>query len=116
EAFAFARRYNLFARLQFGPVKDLVRVARALQDPAQAAKLRSDPAFQALLSDPRFRGALGSNGMQQALEQGAYSSLVRSNSVLQLVQDRSAASRMAAAADSVVEGAPPKPAKGHRTP
>jgi membrane protein required for colicin V production len=107
QAFALARRYNLFARLQFAPVKDLIRIAQALQDPNKAAQLKDDPAFRALLADPRFQSALSSRGMNEALESGDYAALLRSNSVLQLVQDRLAAERMSAAAE-VAERTPPR--------
>jgi membrane protein required for colicin V production len=113
QAFALARRYNLFARLQFAPVKDLVRIAQALQDPNKAAQLKEDPAFRALLGDPRFQTALGSRGMDEALESGDYGALLRSNSVLQLVQDRLAAERMSAAADAA-ESASPSERPVHR--
>lgn len=96
-AFSFARKYNMFEYSQFRPVKDLVEVARAASDPERARKLQADPAFQALRKDPRFQKALSDAAMKKAIETGDYRTLLRSNPVLQLIQDPIATSRLDAA-------------------
>jgi membrane protein required for colicin V production len=97
-AFAFARKNNLFEAIQFAPVKDLVRVAQASTDPERAAKLQNDPAYKALRQDPRFQQALKEDKLRRALEQGDTQALLRSNLILQLIQDPDFAARLGAAA------------------
>ena len=97
-AFAFARSYNLFERTQFAPLKDFVRVAQASTDPEQAQKLQNDPAYKALRQDPRFQRALKEDSLRRALEQGDTQALLRSNLILQLIQDPEFAARVGAAA------------------
>jgi membrane protein required for colicin V production len=97
KAFALARRYNLFEATQFAPVKDFVRVAQASTDPERAAKLQNDPAYKALRQDPRFQQALKDDKLRRALEQGDTQALLRSNLILQLIQDPEFAARLGAA-------------------
>jgi membrane protein required for colicin V production len=97
-AFAFARKNNLFEMTQFAPLKDFVRVAQASTDPEKAAKLQNDPAYKALRQDPRFQRALKEGNLRRALEQGDTQALLRSNLVLQLIQDPEFAARLGAAA------------------
>jgi membrane protein required for colicin V production len=97
-AFAFAREYNLFEATQFAPIKDFVRVAQASTDPERAAKLQNDPAYKALQQDPRFQRALKEDTLRRALEQGDIQALLRSNLILQLIQDPDFAARLGAAA------------------
>jgi len=97
-AFAFARQNNLFEMTQFAPLKDFVRVAQASTDPEKAAKLQNDPAYKALRQDPRFQRALKEGNLRRALEQGDTQALLRSNLVLQLIQDPEFAARLGAAA------------------
>lgn len=99
-AFALARSYNLFEMTQFAPVKDFVRVAQAATDPNRAQKLQSDPAYKALRQDPRFQRALKEDGLRRALEQGDTQALLRSNLILQLIQDPEFAARLGAAAQA----------------
>lgn len=98
QAFALARRYNLFEATQFAPVKDFVRVAQASTDPERASKLQNDPAYKALRDDPRFQRALKEDNLRRALEQGDTQALLRSNLILQLIQDPDFAARLGAAA------------------
>jgi membrane protein required for colicin V production len=97
KAFALARRYNLFEATQFAPIKDFVRVAQASTDPERAAKLQNDPAYKALRQDPRFQQALKDDKLRRALEQGDTQALLRSNLILQLIQDPDFAARLGAA-------------------
>lgn len=97
KAFAIARRYNLFEVTQFAPIKDFVRVAQASTDPERAAKLQNDPAYKALRQDPRFQQALKDDKLRKALEQGDTQALLRSNLILQLIQDPDFAARLGAA-------------------
>lgn len=103
-AFGVARKYNLFEMTQFSPVKDLVHVADAATDPKRRQKLLDDPAFKSLQQDARFRKVLTDESMRQAIERGDYQALLRSNVVLQLIQDRDVAARLGAAADAVPRG------------
>lgn len=92
-----ARRYNLFELTQFAPLADLVRVAQASSDPERAAKLKDDPAFKALRKDPRFQIALKDESLRDALARGDTRALLRSDIVLQLIQDPEVAARLGAA-------------------
>lgn len=96
-SFAFARNHNLFEMTQFAPVKDLVRVAQASTNPEQAAKLANDPAYKSLRQDPRFQRALKDDALRRSLEQGDTRALLRSNLILQLIQDPDFAARLGAA-------------------
>ncbi len=97
-AFVFAREHNLFEMTQFAPLKDFVQVVRATTNPQQAAKLQSDPAYKALRQDPRFQRALKDDSLRRALEQGDSRALLRSNLILQMIQDPDLAARLGAAA------------------
>ena len=107
-AFDLSRRYNLFEITQFAPLKDLVHVAQAAQDPAKARKLQDDPAYKALRKDPRFQLALQQQELKKALERGDTQALLRNDAVLQLIQDPLAAARWGAAARASERPAPAK--------
>lgn len=97
--FAIARNYNLFNYFEFGAVRDLVAVAKASTDPERARKLQNDPAFVALKKDPRFRQALSEQGVRRAIDNDDYQALLKSNPVLRLVEDATAAGRLRQAAE-----------------
>ena len=97
-AFALARRYNLFEMTQFSSVRDLMRIAQATARPEQAQRLADDPAYKALRKDPRFQKALANKPLRAALERGDTQEVLRSNLVLQLLQDPPFVARLAAAA------------------
>ncbi len=96
-AVGFVREHNLFEMVQFAPLKDFVRVVQASTDPDKAAQLQSDPAYKALRQDPRFQRALKDDSLRRALEQGDSRALLRSNLILQLIQDPEFAARLGAA-------------------
>ena len=96
-AFAFVKDHNLFEMTQFSPLKDFVRVVQASTDPSKSAQLQGDPAYKALRQDPRFQRALKDDSLRRALEQGDSRALLRSNLILQLIQDPDFAARLGAA-------------------
>jgi membrane protein required for colicin V production len=96
--FGVARRYNLFELTQFAPVKDLVAVARVTTNPEQAQRMADNPAFKSLKQDPRFKRALSDKKLREALERGDTQEVLRSNLVLQLLQDKDFVARLGAAA------------------
>jgi len=102
-SFALARKYNLFELVQYRPVRDLVRIARSLNDPTKAAKIRSDPSFRALSQDPRFARTLDDQAMQRAIETGDTRSLLLRDEVLKLLQSPAVADRLKAAGDAAQE-------------
>jgi len=102
-SFALARKYNLFELVQYRPVRDLVRIARSLNDPTKAAKIRSDPSFRALAQDPRFARTLNDQAMQRAIETGDTRSLLLRDEVLKLLQAPAVAARLKAAGDTAQE-------------
>jgi len=93
-AFRIARSYNLFEMTQFAPVNDFIAVTRALEHPGTA---RDNPALKAIREDPRFRKAMADERVQRALETGDYRALLRSDAILQLVQDPTFSARLEAA-------------------
>lgn len=97
-AFEIARRYNLFELTQFSGLRDLVAVASAASDPERAKKLSQDPAFASLRKDPRWQKAMSDREVQEALEKGDHQALLRSNAILQLLQDATLASQLETAA------------------
>ena len=98
--FAFAKRHNVFELSQFSQAQDLGRISKARSDPRRATRLRADPAYRALLKDPRFQRALDDPTLRKALETGDYQALLRSDPLLQLLQDSTASARLSAAADA----------------
>ena len=99
-AFALAKRYNVFELTAFSQAQDLGRIAKARADPHRLPRLRTDPAYRALLKDARFQRALDDPALRRALETGDYQALLRSDSVLELLQDPSASARLSAAAEA----------------
>lgn len=97
-SFGLARRYNLFELTQFAAVKDLVTVGRVATNPERARSLADNPAFKSLKQDPRFQKALADKQLREALERGDTQAALRSNLVLQLLQDPQFVARLGAAA------------------
>ncbi len=102
-SFALARKYNLFELAQYRTVRDLVLIARSLNDPGKAAKLRRDPAFRALAQDPRFERTLEDDSMQRAIETGDTRGLLRRDEVLKLLQTPVIVARLKAASEAAQE-------------
>lgn len=103
-AVGLARRFNLFEMTQFSQVGNLVRVANAAADPQKASRLQDDPAYKALRKDPRFQRLLQDEKLKQALARGDTAALLRSDLVLQLIQDRDVAARLSAAVRAAERG------------
>ncbi len=97
-AFGVARKWNLFELTQFHAVKDLAQVASRASANGPPEQLASDPAFQSLRKDPRFRKLLDDPALRRAAAEGDYQGLLKSNAVLQLIQDPEAAAKIEAAA------------------
>ncbi|HEX8825063.1 MAG TPA: CvpA family protein [Archangium sp.] len=97
-SFGLARRFNLFEMTQFASVKDLVAVTQVTTNPEQAQRMADNPAFKSLKKDPRFQRALSDKKLREALERGDTQAVLRSNLVLQLLQDPDFVSRLGAAA------------------
>jgi membrane protein required for colicin V production len=96
--FRLARSYNLFEMTQFAAVKDLMAVAQVASDPEAARRMASNPAYRSLRQDPRFQRALSDQSLREALERGDTQAVLRSNLILQLLQDPEFVSRLGAAA------------------
>ncbi len=103
-SFEMARRYNLFELTQFSGVKDFVAVARVAGNPEKARRLAENPAYKSLKQDPRFQRALSDKQLRAALERGDTQAALRSNLVLQLLQDPQFAARLGAAARASERG------------
>ena len=99
-AFAFARRHNLFELTVFSPVRDLVAIAQDLQKPGGPERLMQSPAYRSLRKDPRFQRVFSDKAMQRALRFGDTEALLRNDVVMQLVRDREAAAKLAAASSA----------------
>ncbi|MGZ3460723.1 MAG: CvpA family protein [Archangium sp.] len=96
--FGLARRYNLFEMTHFSGVKDLVAVAKVATHPEHARRMADNPAFKSLKQDARFQRALADKPLREALERGDTQAVLRSNLVLQLLQDPEFVARLGAAA------------------
>jgi membrane protein required for colicin V production len=94
-AFALARRYNFFELTQFGGVRDLAALSRASADPERLKQLQASAQFQALQKDPRMKKVLQDPHLRKAAETGDYPALLKSDAVLQLLQDPTIAQRLA---------------------
>lgn len=103
-SFELARRYNLFEMTQFSGVKDFVAVAQVASNPEKARRLAENPAYKSLKQDPRFQRALSDKQLRAALERGDTQAALRSNLVLQLLQDPQFAARLGAAARASERG------------
>jgi len=99
-AFRVAREHNLFELTQFSEVRDLIRLAGSLSDPARAQKLREDPTFAALAKDPRWKKALADPEVKRALEARDAQALLRSDLVARLLGDPAMLREIEAAADA----------------
>jgi membrane protein required for colicin V production len=97
-SFGLARRYNLFEMTQFAAVKDLVAVTQVAAHPEKARRMANNPAFKSLKQDPRFQRALSDKRLREAMERGDTQAVLRSNLVLQLLQDPEFVARLGAAA------------------
>ena len=106
-SFGLARRYNLFELTQFSAVRDMVAVTRALTHPEQARQLADDPAYKSLKEDPRYQRALSDKRLRAAIERGDTQEILRSNLVMQLLQDPQFVARLGAAAQASEPDAAP---------
>jgi membrane protein required for colicin V production len=106
-SFEVARRYNLFELTQFSAVRDMVAVTRAMTHPEQARQLADDPAYKALREDPRYQRALSDKRLRTAIERGDTQEILRSNLVMQLLQDPQFVARIGAAAQASEPDAAP---------
>ncbi|OJT20428.1 colicin V production protein [Archangium sp. Cb G35] len=103
-SFGLARRYNLFEMTQFAAVKDMAAVAKVAGNPESARRMADNPAFKSLKQDPRFQRALSDKKLREALEKGDTQAALRSNLVLQLLQDPQFVARLGAAARASERG------------
>lgn len=94
QAFALARRYNLFEMTSFGDAAALKAVLKAPQDPRALARLKENADYQALKKDPRFSRAQGSDEVRRALESGDVRALLKHADLIKLLQDPEAARRL----------------------
>ncbi len=98
-----ARQWNVFEHWQFSGVKDLVKVAKLVGNPANADRLKDDPDLVSLARDPRFKKAINADGMRKALESGDVHQLLTSASVIELIQDPEMARRLERLSDRSVQ-------------
>jgi membrane protein required for colicin V production len=94
QAFALARKWNVFELTEFAPLRDLAKVAKATGDPKKGPQLKDDEAFQTLRKDRRFRQLMEQKQVRAALAKGDYATLVRSSAVLEFIRDDEAKKRL----------------------
>jgi membrane protein required for colicin V production len=87
QAFALARRYNLFEMTSFSEAEALKAVLKAPSDPKALAKLKDNADYKALKKDPRFAKAETSDTVRKALESGDIRALLQSTDLIKLLQD-----------------------------
>ncbi len=103
-AFSAARRWNLFGMADFGVTQSLLKLEQALKKPGGVARLSNDKAVAELLKNPRFKVVTEDPAVKRAVEQHDVLSLLKSDSVLQLLQDSEARGKLQAAVDSLRNG------------
>ena len=94
QAFALARRYNVFEMSSFGETEALKAVLKAPSDPKAMARLKENADYAALKKDPRFARAQSSDKVKKALETGDVRALLESADVIKLLQDSEASRRL----------------------
>jgi len=108
-AFSAARRWNLFGLADFGVTQSLLKLEQALKKPGGVARLANDKAVAELLKNPRFKVVTEDPAVRRAVEQRDVLSLLKSDSVLKLLQDSEARGKLQAAVDSLRRNGPPVP-------
>jgi len=83
----WAKAFNVVEHLQFSGVHDLAKAAKLASDPKAAAKLKDDPDYAALMADPRFKSLVSQDAFKRALETGDLTGLLKSNGVVELIND-----------------------------
>jgi membrane protein required for colicin V production len=83
----WARQANVLEYLQFGGVRDLMKAAKLSSDPQALGRLKGDPDYAALMADPRFRQVINQDALRRALQMGDVQGLLKSNGVVELIND-----------------------------
>jgi len=97
-ALTLAQNHNLFAYVQFGPVRDLAQVAKAARDPQATKKLQANASYKALRKDPRFQKAMNDPQVLKAAADGDIQALLHNKAIQELAQDPTMAVHIATAA------------------
>jgi membrane protein required for colicin V production len=82
----------------------MVAVARVAGTPEKARRLADNPAFKSLKQDTRFQRALSDKHLREALVKGDTQTALRSNLILQLLQDPQFVARLVAASRASERG------------
>lgn len=107
-AFAAAKRWNFFGMANFGPTQSLMKLEQALRKPGAMAKLSTEPAVAALLKEPRFQAVAEDPVVKKAVEEHDMATLLKTDSVVQLLSDTQARAKLMAAL-SALQTASPEP-------
>ena len=84
---AWVRAHDLFTSFGLPGTQGISRLARAAKDPAAAAALAHDPAFQRLLRDPRVAPLLRDGALRRELQRGDALNLLRDDRVMKVLTD-----------------------------
>lgn len=87
QAFALARKYNVFEMTSFGDAATLKAVLKGAGDPKALARIKDNADYQALKKDPRFSRAQDSDEVRKALESGDVRALLKHADLIKLLQD-----------------------------
>ena len=112
EVAAFVRAHNLFTTLSFPGLKGLTAMSKAAVDPEAAASMADDPAYAKLKSDPKFKSLMADDSVREALLDGDYMALMKSNKVLELLTDPKLQESLGSLGSLGALSEPEKPAKG----
>ena len=94
-AFRLAREHNLFELNHQAQLEDIGRLLKMTGDPSQAKRLEESPEYQALKKDPRFNAILSQQAAwRRALSTGDLHSLLKDDSLIQLLDDDAAMKRV----------------------
>jgi membrane protein required for colicin V production len=94
QAFALARKYNLFEMSNFADADALKTVLKAPNDPKALARLKDNADYKALKKDPRFAKAETSDTVRKALETGDVRALLQHTDLIKLLQDAEQSRRL----------------------
>jgi membrane protein required for colicin V production len=111
-AFSASKRWNFFGLADFGPAQSVMKLEQALRKPGAMARYASEPAVAALLKEPRFKAVAEDPVVRKAVEEHDMATLLKTDSVVQLLSDSEARAKLMAALAALQTAPPEAPPPG----